>query len=123
MATAHAELMDRFIAALEAADVEGARACYDPDATIWHNFDGLEQTVEENLATLGWLHQTVDNVRYADIRREPLEGGVLQQHVLEGIVNGRPVSVPSCVVVRIVGGRITRLEEYLDPAPILRAGA
>ena len=47
---------DRFLACLERGDVDQARSFYAPDARIWHNFDELEQTVDENLKRLasGW---------------------------------------------------------------------
>ena len=37
---------NRFLDALNAGDVEAARACYHPDAEIWHDFDGVTQSVE-----------------------------------------------------------------------------
>ena len=46
---------DRFIGAFERGDVEAVRACYAPDAKIWHNNDRVEQTVEQNLKVLGWF--------------------------------------------------------------------
>ena len=58
-------LADRVMRAIEQGDAETVAACYAPDARIWHNFDGLEQTVEENLRTLRWIGKRLQNRRYA----------------------------------------------------------
>lgn len=113
------ELADRFIRALEAGDEATVRECYADDAVIWHNFDGIEQTVDDNVASLHWLRRIMEGIRYADIRRAPLPDGLLQQHVLTGSIDGAPIAVDSCVIMQIGAGRIQRLQEYLDPTPIL----
>ena len=48
-------LAEKFVSAIERADVDVIRQCYASDARIWHNFDNIEQTVEQNLATLAWM--------------------------------------------------------------------
>jgi ketosteroid isomerase-like protein len=41
----------------------------------------------------------------------------VQQHVLTGKrKTGEAFSMPACLVVQVKDGRISRLEEYLDPA-------
>jgi len=109
------DLAERFFAAIEAADMDAIRACYAPEARIWHNFDGVEQTVEENLKVLVWMIPRLVNKRYDVVRREVLPNGFMQQHVLRGeLQDGRPFAMPACVICQISEGRITRLEEYLD---------
>ena len=108
-------LAERFFAAIEAADIDAIRACYAPDAKIWHNFDGIEQTVEENLKVLVWMTPRLINKRYDVLRREALPDGFMQQHVLRGeLRDGRPFEMPACVICQVSKGCITRLEEYLD---------
>ena len=115
------ELADRFIGALGKGDEQMVRACYAPDAVIWHNFDGIEQTVDENVATLHWLRSKLTGIRYEIVHRELLSEGFLQQHVLHGTAqSGKALAMPACVVVRVAAGRIARLDEYLDPAPANR---
>lgn len=55
---------ERFFRAVEAGDVEAIRAIYAPDARIWHNHDGVEQTVDENLRVLAWVAKHLINRRY-----------------------------------------------------------
>ena len=41
-------LAKRFFAAVTAGDIKAVRACYAEDAIIWHNTDGISQSVDEN---------------------------------------------------------------------------
>lgn len=115
---------DRFLGAIETGDIDTVRACYAPDARIWHNNDGVEQSVEDNLKVLAWMARKLPKRHYRVIRREALGDGFLQQHVLEGEVpGGRVWTLDACVIVKVQDGRITRLDEYLDSAAIARLNA
>jgi len=109
-------LAERFVAAIERGDIEGVKACYAPDAKIWHNFDNVDQSVEDNLKVLGWMSGVLENRKYNILRRVAIPGGYLQQHVLTGriVKSGADFSMPACLVVHVEDGRIKRLEEYLD---------
>ncbi len=111
-------LAERFVAAIETGDIETLKSvCYAPDAEIWHNFDQVSQTVEQNLKVLGWMARVLPQRRYEILRRVVIPGGYLQQHVLRGKrPDGEDFAMPACLVVMVKDGRITRLEEYLDPA-------
>jgi len=107
-----------FIAAVERGDTdEIAERIYAPDAIIWHNSDGLELTVAQNLAVLGWLSETLGDMRYEQVVRMPAPGGYVQRHVLRGSCpDGAEITVRACFFVTVAGGRITRIDEYLDSA-------
>ena len=113
-----AEILDfakRFIGAIQSGDVETVRASYAPDAKIWHNHDGVEQTVDQNMKSLGWFMRKIPDRNYRVLRIEPLKDGYLQQHVLEATLpDGTPWAMPACVVIRMENGKIVRLDEYLD---------
>lgn len=111
------EVAERLFAAIMAGDVAAVRELYAPDVVIWHNFDQVEQTRDQNLRTLAWVVKNVRDVRYEDIRRYEIEGGFVQQHVLRGVgPSETPVEIAACIVCRVEHGKITRLEEYLDSA-------
>jgi ketosteroid isomerase-like protein len=115
------DVADRLFAAVETGDLEAVRALYAPGAVVWHNTDGAEQTVEENLAVLRWVIDHLADRRYEEVRRSPTASGFVQQHVLRCTrPDGVRVEVPACLVVTCEGGRITRLEEYLDSAHVAR---
>jgi ketosteroid isomerase-like protein len=110
-------LADRLFSAIERGDVDEVRRLYHPDARIWHNFDGVAQTVDQNLATLAWMVTRLFDRTYDVRRRDVLPDGVVQQHVLRGVTpSGEPFAMPACMYVRCSEGRIMGIEEYLDPA-------
>jgi len=118
------DVADRLFAAIQAGDVDGVRAVYHPDIEVWHNFDKLNQTADENLRVLAWMVRKMKDRRYEDVRRYETPDGFAQQHVLRGIApNGEALDMPAAVFCTVKDGRITRLEEYLDPsqAAALRA--
>ena len=112
------EVADRLFKAIERGDVNAVREIYAPHTKIWHNFDNLTQSVDENLAVLKWLVANVADISYTEIRRQPTPSGFIQQHVLRGRVkaSGKEIAIPGCMVCKVESGRITRLDEYLDSA-------
>jgi ketosteroid isomerase-like protein len=109
---------ERLFSAIERGDVDAIRAVYAPDEKIWHNFDGVEQSAEENLAVLAWVVKNIAEVAYTEVRRSPTATGLVQQHVMRGRMkkSGHEIAIPACIVCTVKGGRITRLDEYLDSA-------
>lgn len=112
-------LAKRFFDCVEAGDIEGLAACYAPDAKIWHNTDGLEQSPADNVATLQGFVSRISSRRYEERRAHAFPGGFVHQHVLRGVRrDGVEVSLPACLVCQVRDGRITRLDELFR----LRAG-
>lgn len=116
----HPEIADRLLAAITRGDTETVRGLYAPGALIWHNGPGPgggeAQGVEENLRTLRWLARNLTDLRYDEIRRDPLPGGYVQRHVLRAqLADGTQLEIAACLFVTVDdGGRITRIEEYAD---------
>jgi uncharacterized protein len=117
-----ANLADRFFAAIEQGDIAQLRTLYANDATIWHNYDQLDQPAADNLVVLTGLHERVRALRYTDIRRTLLADGFVQQHLLVGDAPGGRLEMPAMLRVFTADGRVTRIEEYLDTrqAAVLR---
>lgn len=108
---------DRLMDVLERGDCTAARAMYAPNARFWHNYDNAEQTVDENLKLLEWMARKLPKRHYRVVRREPLSDGWFQQHVLEATLpDGRSFQMFACCTIRVEDGKVTRVEEYLDPA-------
>lgn len=113
----HLDFAERFVSAIQAGDTAAVRACYAPDAKLWHNTDNIEQTPDQNMKVLDWFIRTLPDRHYRVIRREPLPDGFLQQHVLEATLpDGSKWAMDACVVVKVENGVITRLDEYMDSA-------
>jgi hypothetical protein len=115
------EVADRWLAAVEALDGEAILELYAANATIWHNFDGKSQTPTENLRTLTWMQSTFGELRYEEVRRCILPDGFVQQHVMRGTGPRADLELPAMLRATVDQGRLTRLEEYLDPAAIQAA--
>ncbi|MBM4245395.1 MAG: nuclear transport factor 2 family protein [Deltaproteobacteria bacterium] len=112
----------RFFAAVERGDLDTVRGLYAPDAKIWTAQDPAERSPEENLAVLTWVKENVRNFRYEDVRCQPTPTGFVEQHVTCGTApGGGEFRFPACLVVRVENGRVTRLDEYFDTAPMMAA--
>ncbi len=112
----HLALAERFFTAIEAGDLPVIESLYAPGAVVWHNHDGVEQGVEENLRVLGWMVRHLDALRYDVRHRVATEDGFVQQHTLHARGPSGDVAIPACLVVRVVAGRVARIDEYLDSA-------
>ncbi len=123
--SASLDLVHRLISAIEAGDIDGVRACYSPDVTVWANFDSVAKDLEASLRVLTWLVGATSARRYEIVRRIEIEGGALQQHVLHGTVTetGKSFAMPACLVITIDRDRIAHIDEYLDASVMTPAFA
>jgi ketosteroid isomerase-like protein len=117
------DVADAFFSAIERGDIDRIAEIYSPSAEIWHNTDGIAQSVDENLRVLGWLVRNIPKRKYLVIRRVSIPGGFLQQHVLHLETKLGLFEMHACIVAMVEGGRIHRLEEYLDSADTARMRA
>jgi ketosteroid isomerase-like protein len=117
-------LADRFVAAIETADVAALDAIYTKDAVVWHNYDRLEQARDRNIATIAMFPKLFESFTYADIRRNFFEHGFVQRHVASGIkMDGTAFRVPVCIVATVRGDQIARIDEYFDSRQDARPSA
>lgn len=114
------EIADRLFKAVENGDIDLLRdELYAPGFRIWHNFNNHDMGTEDNLKMLTWLTTNVRNVRYEEVKRQRIEGGFIEQHVLRGeLEDGTLIDAPTCMIGYIEDGKIARLEEYLDSAQV-----
>lgn len=105
--------------ALEAGDVAGFRAMFSDDAIVWHNFDNIDQTIDEALAALGGMAQLFSSLQYTNRRYLEIDGGAILQHNgVSTLHDGRVMDSPIMQRIYISNGKVTRVEEYLDSAPM-----
>jgi ketosteroid isomerase-like protein len=108
---------ERFMDALNGTDAARVRAFYTHDATCWHNFDDVDQAIEDNMKLFEWMVRKAPQRHYRVLRRDLVPGGWFQQHVLEAkLPNGKEMKLFACCVITLQGGLIRRVEEYVDPA-------
>lgn len=104
---------------IESGNVQAVRQIYTEDAVIWHNHDGVEQLVEDNVQSLEWVVRNISELRYDEVRRHATDVGFVQQHVLRGRNGeGTSVAIPCCILGTVRDGRIARIDEYLDSAHV-----
>jgi ketosteroid isomerase-like protein len=108
-----------FFAAVESGDIDAVSACYRDDVTVWHNYDDVDQTKAENLATLGSIPERYEGFGYTDARMVALEDGFLRQHVIVASRDGKTARVPAILRVYVEDRRIHRIEEYFDRGSLL----
>lgn len=114
-------LADQFFESIENDDMETVEKLYADDVAVWHSFDPLEtratgETKSENLKTLRRFVNFMDDLKYDIFERQTTETGFMQQHVIRGRTrSGKDVAIPVCIVCKVEGGQITRIDEYLDP--------
>ena len=113
------DLADRMFRAIEDADLDTLRTLYADDFVAWSNFDDDTKDLEGTVAVLGWLCHKLADRRYDVSRRELIDGGFLQQHVLRGTApDGSAVAMPACVIATVTDGTVIRVDEYLDPSAL-----
>jgi ketosteroid isomerase-like protein len=118
------DVAQRLFDSIESKAVDAVAALYSDDIEVWHNFTNSTQTKAENLKTLGGLTKYVAHIRYEVTERVLLGDRVMQRHLLRCRVdNGEEVVIPACIFVTAHGGKITRIDEYLDTAQSNALGA
>jgi ketosteroid isomerase-like protein len=112
-------LAKRFFDGIEQGNIGILREVYDPKVEIWHNTDGLVQSLEDNVTTLtGFIGRIADR-KYEDRRLHAFPGGFVQLHRLTGTrKDGERVALDACIVCLVRNGKVYRLDEYFDSAAV-----
>jgi ketosteroid isomerase-like protein len=106
---------NRFFDGLLAGDLAALEAACAPGSILWINLSERERLLEGSLAGFAALRSKVPDLHMEDVRRRGVAGGFVEQHVLAGTMpSGDPLRVVGCFIGTVDGGRITRLEEYVD---------
>ena len=113
-------IAEKFVAAIDAEDTNTMRALYAEDAKIWHDFDRLEQDPETNIQSLVTLRKAIPDIRWVTTRIEPLPQGFLLTYELTMTLKERELKLPACVIGTVADGSITRIEEWINTAPMMK---
>lgn len=94
------------------------RSLFTADATGWHNSDGvrarLADAPDDAMKT---LYVALPDVGPRQVQISTWADGFVIQFVMEATLpGGGQLAAPSCVVCRVVDGKIATIEEYLDPS-------
>lgn len=118
------EVIDRLFGALAGGDVEAAVACFADGAKVWHCFDCIAHDKPAMREQWQVLVANFPERDFVDVRRQPIPGGFVQQHVMTATTaSDARKAWPTCIVVRVENGLIARLDEYIDRAGAFDPGA
>ena len=125
MSETNLDVAARLFDAIENKDPDGVAAIYHDDIAVWHNFSNASQDKAANLEVLTQLCASLAEIHYDVVERlELADGRVLQRHVLRGVSDsGVETLIPACMLLSIRGGKIVRIDEYLDTAQANRLRA
>jgi ketosteroid isomerase-like protein len=109
---------DALAAAIAARDADAIRAIYAEDIGVWHAATGQTQNKAENSGLLAGLFQITSRLSYDEVRRHPIDGGLVEQHILNGeFLDGTALpSLHVSIFIYVRDGLITRIEEYFNSA-------
>lgn len=123
----HVAVANRFFNALLAGDAATLDDVFAPDAIFWQNFALRDIPKAEFLPGFVGLAKLIPDIHFEEVRRMGTPDGFVEQHILCGTTpSGARLRAYGCFVVSVRDGRITRLDEYLDPqqlAPLREARA
>ena len=112
-------LASRFFAAIERADLAEIEALYSPDVAVWINVTQQTTGLAANLRLLRGFTARVRDLHYEVEKHTFFAGGFAQRHTITGrLASGVAIAVPVALFVRVAGGRITHIHEYLDSRAI-----
>lgn len=109
------KLCNDFFDALESGDIERVASFYADDMEFWVNTTGQTMTAEENLKVLADGKALHRRRLYNDRVINAVHDGFVVQYTCEVTTHkGDKVALSSCLVARVWGDKIVRLDEYMD---------
>jgi len=110
-------LVDAFAAMVITGRVDAVDAHLAPGAVVWHNTDRKDVDARENMTSVAILGQLVENLTFRERSCSTTADGFVLQFAIHGTVRdgGAPFAMENCVVVTTDGGKMARIEEYVDP--------
>jgi ketosteroid isomerase-like protein len=120
------DVANRLFGAIERGEYETVDGMWADDVTVWHTGDSQDNDRVRALKVIRWFLDNTSRRTYEILDRQYFDGGFVQQHVLRACrSDGTSIQMRVCIVIKVDGeGRITRVDEYFDPAdmaPLLRS--
>jgi ketosteroid isomerase-like protein len=129
------DVADRLFGAIERGEYDTVDGMWADDVTVWHTGDSQDNDRVRALKVIRWFLDNTTRRNYEILDRQYFDGGFVQQHVLRASFPSRRSARPEpddpsiemrvCIVIKVdTEGRITRVDEYFDPAdmaPLLRS--
>ncbi|KUI42223.1 DUF4440 domain-containing protein [Mycobacterium sp. IS-1590] len=113
------DVADRLFAAIETGDRDTISRLWHDDIVVWKVAD-RDRDKDRALRVLHWFIDTTSQRRYEVIDRQLFEAGLVQQHILHATGHsGGVIAMRVGIIIKLsADGRISRIDEYFDPAEI-----
>ncbi|GAT07430.1 nuclear transport factor 2 family protein [Mycolicibacterium novocastrense] len=113
------DVADRLFAAIESGDRDAISRLWHDDIVVWKVAD-RDRDKDRALRVLHWFIDATAQRRYEVIDRQLFDGGLVQQHILHATGhNGGVIAMRVGIIIKLgADGRISRIDEYFDPAEI-----
>jgi ketosteroid isomerase-like protein len=120
------DVANRLFGAIERGEYETVDGMWADDVTVWHTGDSQDNDRARALKVIRWFMNVTTSRSYEILDRQYFDGGFVQQHVLRASRSDHvSIEMRVCIVIKVdAKGRITRIDEYFDPAdmaPLLRS--
>jgi ketosteroid isomerase-like protein len=113
--TAMRAVAEELLAKTRALDLDGMRALFARDVVFWSNVSQVESGLDQRMAFMALEKEVFDELAIEDVHIDVFDGGFVQQCVFAGTVKGgAAVRVPTCLVVRVTEGQVSRFDEYVS---------
>jgi hypothetical protein len=95
-----------------------------PGAVLWHNDGTGELPAKDGFAGAQGLHGLVEGLTVEVLLAEALPTGAVLRFEVRGTVkaSGAALCARNCMFATVVGGQLTRIDEYLDPTFVAQLG-
>jgi ketosteroid isomerase-like protein len=115
------DVINELIAAMSTYDVNATRVLCAPDARHWGSITEQEQGLEQLLAVMAREREIVADATFEVRNRVTTEDGAVLMLTVDGMTkSGAAFHIPVCLVIRLEGDQIVRMDEY---ANVDKAGA
>jgi ketosteroid isomerase-like protein len=120
------DVANRLFGAIERGEYDTVDGMWANDVTVWHTGDSQDNDRARALKVIRWFMNVTTSRSYEILDRQYFDGGFVQQHVLRASRSDDvSIEMRVCIVIKVdAKGRITRIDEYFDPAdmaPLLRS--
>jgi uncharacterized protein len=109
------EVIERFLKAIESRNEAALHEVYRDDIVIWHSFTNATMTKGASIAMLAGLWRDGVRIRYVfDDQLVVANRGVRRHRVEATTPGGGRFVMHVAMFATVEGGRISRLDEYVD---------
>ena len=112
------DVANRLFGAIERGDYAEIESLWADGVAVWHSGDQADNDRVLALKVIRWFLRNTTTRRYEILDRQFFDGGFVQQHILHAdATHGASLRLRVCIVIKVgADGRITRIDEYFDPA-------